>query len=120
MIGTREVTNTKTGAKCVYKYNLTCGSCSGTLQFRVDQGGDRCVLKYGPKFVVENDSVRRMLGVEVISAIPHTNMLTANAINMGVPFIFSYPKEPISDAVRDLMSKVRYNCIIGDSKIEKK
>lgn len=73
-----------------------------------------------PKFVVENDAVKKMLGIDVISLIPHTNTITGNAINMGVPFIYSYPREAISDAVRELMSKVRYNCIIGDTKIEKK
>lgn len=73
-----------------------------------------------PKFVVEDDAVRRMLGVDIISAIPHTNTITGNAINMGVPFIYSYPREAISDAIRELMSKVRYNCIVGGTKIEKK
>lgn len=73
-----------------------------------------------PKFVVEDNAVKRMLGIDVISLIPHTNTITGNAINMGVPFIYSYPREAISDAVRELMSKVRYNCIVGDSKIEKK
>lgn len=73
-----------------------------------------------PKFVVENEAVRKMLGIDVISYIPHTNTITGNAINIGVPFIYSYPREPISDAVRELMSKVRYNCIVGDSKLEKK
>ena len=73
-----------------------------------------------PKFVVEDNAVKRMLGVDIISSIPHTNTITGNAINMGVPFIYSYPREPISDAIRELMSKVRYNCIVGDSKIEKK
>ncbi len=53
LIGTREVASTKTGVKFIYKHNLSCGSCSGTLQFRIDQIGDRCVLKYEPKFVVE-------------------------------------------------------------------
>ena len=73
-----------------------------------------------PKFVVENDAVKKMLGIDVISAIPHTNTVTSNSINMGVPFIYSYPKEPISDAIRELMSKVRFNCIVGDYNIEKK
>ena len=73
-----------------------------------------------PKFVVENEAVRRMLGVDIISLIPHTNTITGNAINMGVPFIYSYPREPISDAVRELMSRVRYNCIVGGNKVEKK
>ena len=73
-----------------------------------------------PKFVVENEAIRRMLGVDIISLVPHTNTITGNAINMGVPFIYSYPREPISDAIRELMSKVRYNCLIGDTKIEKK
>lgn len=73
-----------------------------------------------PKFVVENDAVKKMLGIDVISAVPHTNTVTGNAINMGVPFIYSYPKEPISDAIRELMSKVRFNCIVGEYDIEKK
>lgn len=73
-----------------------------------------------PKFVVEDEAVRRMLGIDIISAIPHTNTITGNAINMGVPFIYSYPREAISDAIRELMSKVRYNCIVGGTKIEKK
>ena len=79
------------------------------------------VNKYdSPKFVVENAAVKKMLGADLISAIPHTNMVTVNSINMGVPFIYSYPKEPISDAVRELMSKIRFNCIVGDYSIEKK
>ena len=73
-----------------------------------------------PKFVVENEAVRKMLGVDIISLIPHTNTITGNAINMGVPFIYSYPRETISDSIRELMSKVRYNCIVGDTKLEKK
>ena len=73
-----------------------------------------------PKFVVEDEAVRKMLGVDIISLIPHTNTITGNAINMGVPFIYSYPREAISDAIRELMSKVRYNCIVGDTGIEKK
>lgn len=73
-----------------------------------------------PKFVVENEAVKKMLGIDVISAVPHTNTVTGNAINMGVPFIYSYPKEPISDAIRELMSKVRFNCIVGEYDIEKK
>ena len=73
-----------------------------------------------PKFVVENDAVKKMLGARLISTIPHTNTVTANAINLGVPFIYSYPKEPISDAIRELMSKIRFNCIVGDYSIEKK
>lgn len=73
-----------------------------------------------PKFVVEDVAVQKMLGVDIISSIPHTNTVTGNAINMGVPFIYSYPREPISDALRDLMSKVRYNCIVGESNLEKK
>lgn len=73
-----------------------------------------------PKFVVENDAVKRMLGVDIISLVPHTNTVTGNAINLGVPFIYSYPKESISDSIRELMTKVRYNCIVGDTKIEKK
>ena len=73
-----------------------------------------------PKFVVEDEAVKRMLGVEIISSVPHTNTVTGNAINMGVPFIYSYPREPISDAIRELMSKVRYNCIVGETNIEKK
>lgn len=73
-----------------------------------------------PKFVVEDTAVQKMLGVDIISSVPHTNTVTGNAINMGVPFIYSYPREPISDALRDLMSKVRYNCIVGESNLEKK
>ena len=73
-----------------------------------------------PKFVVEDKAVQKMLGVDIISSVPHTNTITGNAINMGVPFIYSYPREAISDALRDLMSKVRYNCIIGESNLEKK
>jgi pilus assembly protein CpaE len=79
------------------------------------------VNKYdSPKFVVENDAVKKMLGADLISAVPHTNTVTSNAINLGVPFIYSYPKEPISDAIRELMSKIRFNCIVGDYSIEKK
>lgn len=90
-------------------------------KLRVDEKIKLVLNKYdSPKFVVEDEAVKRMLGIDVISSIPHTNTVTGNAINMGVPFIYSYPREPISDAVRELMSKVRYNCIIGDTKIEKK
>lgn len=90
-------------------------------KLRVDEKIKLVLNKYdSPKFVVEDDAVKRMLGIDIISSVPHTNTITGNAINMGVPFIYSYPREPISDAIRDLMSKVRYNCIIGDSKIEKK
>ena len=79
------------------------------------------INKYdSPKFVVENNSVKRMLGIDVISAIPHTNTVVTNSINLGVPFIYSYPKEAISDALREIMSKVRFNCIVGDYNIEKK
>lgn len=79
------------------------------------------INKYdSPKFVVENEAVKKMLGADLISAIPHTNAITVNSINMGVPFIYSYPKEPISDAIRELMSKIRFNCIVGDYSIEKK
>ena len=72
-----------------------------------------------PKFIVSNDAVKKMLGVDVISVVPHTNTVTVNSINMGVPFIYSYPKEPISDSIRELMSKVRFNCIVGEYDIEK-
>ena len=73
-----------------------------------------------PKFIVKNDDVRKMLNVDVLTTIPHTNTVTVNSINMGVPFIYSYPKEPISDHIRELMSKVRYNCIVGGYDVEKK
>ena len=90
-------------------------------KLRVDDKIKLVLNKYdSPKFVVEDEAVRRMLGIEIISAVPHTNTVTGNAINMGVPFIYSYSREPISDAIRELMSKVRYNCIVGDTNIEKK
>jgi pilus assembly protein CpaE len=90
-------------------------------KLRVDNKIKLVLNKFdSPKFVVENEAVRRMLGVDIISLVPHTNTITGNAINMGVPFIYSYPREPISDAVRELMTKVRYNCIVGDTRIEKK
>ena len=73
-----------------------------------------------PKFIVENDEVRRMLGLEIVATIPHTNTVTVNSINMGVPFIYSYPREQISDCIRELMSKVRYNCLTGEYESEKK
>ena len=73
-----------------------------------------------PKFIVNNEDVRKMLNVDVLTTIPHTNTVTVNSINMGVPFIYSYPKEPISDNIRELMSKVRYNCIVGGYDVEKK
>lgn len=73
-----------------------------------------------PKFIVSNEDVRKMLNVDVLTTIPHTNTVTVNSINMGVPFIYSYPKEPISDTIRELMSKVRYNCIVGGYDVEKK
>ena len=91
------------------------------VKLRVDDKIKLVLNKYdSPKFVVEDEAVRRMLGIDIISAVPHTNTITGNAINMGVPFIYSYPREAISDAIRELMSKVRYNCIVGDTKIEKK
>ena len=90
-------------------------------KLRVDDRIKLVLNKFdSPKFVVENEAVRRMLGVDIISLIPHTNTITGNAINMGVPFIYSYPREAISDAVRELMSRVRYNCIVGGTKVEKK
>ena len=90
-------------------------------KLRVDEKIKLVLNKYdSPKFVVEDQAVKRMLGIDIISSIPHTNTITGNAINMGVPFIYSYPREAISDSIRDLMSKVRYNCIVGDTKIEKK
>ena len=73
-----------------------------------------------PKFIVSNEDVRKMLNVDVLTTIPHTNTVTVNSINMGVPFIYSYPKEPISDTIRELMSKVRYNCIVGGYDVENK
>lgn len=73
-----------------------------------------------PKFIVSNEDVKKMLNVDVLTTIPHTNTVTVNSINMGVPFIYSYPKEPISDNIRELMSKVRYNCIVGGYDVEKK
>jgi pilus assembly protein CpaE len=73
-----------------------------------------------PKFIVNNEDVKKMLNVDVLTTIPHTNTVTVNSINMGVPFIYSYPKEPISDNIRELMSKVRYNCIVGGYDVEKK
>ena len=90
-------------------------------KLRVDDKVKLVINKYdSPKFVVEDDAVRRMLGIKVISHIPHTNTITGNAINMGVPFIYSYPREAISDSIRELMSNVRYNCLVGDTNIEKK
>ena len=90
-------------------------------KLRVDDKVKLVINKYdSPKFVVEDDAVRRMLGIKVISHIPHTNTITGNASNMGVPFIYSYPREAISDSIRELMSNVRYNCLVGDTNIEKK
>lgn len=90
-------------------------------KLHVDDKVKLVINKYdSPKFVVEDDAVRRMLGIKVISHIPHTNTITGNAINMGVPFIYSYPREAISDSIRELMSNVRYNCLVGDTNIEKK
>lgn len=53
LLGTREVTTTKTGTNHTYKYEVTLGKCVGNLQFRISHIGDTCVLKYAPKFVVE-------------------------------------------------------------------
>ena len=90
-------------------------------KLRVDDKIKLVINKYdSPKFVVEDEAVKRMLGIDVISHVPHTNTITGNAINMGVPFIYSYPRETISDAIRELMSNVRYNCLVGDTNIEKK
>lgn len=90
-------------------------------KLHVDDKIKLVINKYdSPKFVVEDEAVKRMLGIEVISHVPHTNTITGNAINMGVPFIYSYPRETISDAIRELMSNVRYNCLVGDTNIEKK
>ena len=90
-------------------------------KLRVDDKIKLVINKYdSPKFVVEDEAVKRMLGIEVISHVPHTNTITGNAINMGVPFIYSYPRETISDSIRELMSNVRYNCLVGDTNIEKK
>lgn len=73
-----------------------------------------------PKFIVNNEDVRKMLALDIVAAVPHTNTVTVNSINMGVPFIYSYPKEPISDCIRELMSKIRYNCLNGGFDGEKK
>ena len=90
-------------------------------KLHVDDKIKLVINKYdSPKFVVEDEAVKRMLGIDVISHVPHTNTITGNAINMGVPFIYSYPRETISDAIRELMSNVRYNCLVGDTNIEKK
>ena len=90
-------------------------------KLHVDDKIKLVINKYdSPKFVVEDEAVKRMLGIDVISHVPHTNTITGNAINMGVPFIYSYPREAISDSIRELMSNVRYNCLIGDTNIEKK
>ena len=73
-----------------------------------------------PDYTVEDEIVKKMFDLEVISLIPYNYPVARNALSMGVPFIYSYPKEEISDAIRTLMSTVRYNCIVGDSKIEKR
>lgn len=73
-----------------------------------------------PKYAIDTEIVKRMLGVDIISLIPTNDEVAFNSINLGVPFIYSYPNEKISDEVRSLMSTVRYNCIVGEYKVEKK
>lgn len=66
LLCTREVTNTRTGINYTYKYNLICGNCIGTLQFRINQTADKCTLKYGPKFIIET----KLNGDDITCMIP--------------------------------------------------
>lgn len=50
----REVNSTKSGTSYTYKQELTCGGCKGNLQFRIIHNGEKCILKYSPKFVIES------------------------------------------------------------------
>lgn len=49
----REVSSTKFGTSYTYKHELICGNCKGNLQFRIIHNGEKCILKYSPKFVLE-------------------------------------------------------------------
>lgn len=49
----REVSSAKFGTSYTYKQELTCGGCKGNLQFRITHNGEKCILKYSPKFVIE-------------------------------------------------------------------
>ena len=53
LLCSREVTSVKKGTNYTYKYPVSCGDCKGTLQFRIFHNGERAVLRYAPKFVVE-------------------------------------------------------------------
>ncbi len=72
-----------------------------------------------PMYLVENEVVKKMFNLDIMSLVPYNDVVAVNALNMGVPFIYSYPREDVSDAIRTLMSTVRYNCIVGDYKVEK-
>ena len=53
LLCSREVNSSKKGTTYTYKYGVNCGTCKGYLQFRIFHNGERSVLRYAPKFVVE-------------------------------------------------------------------
>lgn len=67
LLCSREVSSTKKGTTYTYKYKVSCGSCKGYLQFRIFHNGERAVLRYAPKFVLEQtvsgDSVTCILNI---------------------------------------------------------
>ena len=53
LLCSREVTSVKKGTNYTYRYDVRCGNCKGYLQFRMFHDGEKCILRYAPKFVVE-------------------------------------------------------------------
>ena len=46
--------STKNGINHIYKYDLQCGNCIGSLQFKLVQIKENWILKSSPRFVVES------------------------------------------------------------------
>jgi len=73
-----------------------------------------------PRHDVDNNVVRKMFGLNNVALIPFDEIVVENSIKKGEPFIYSYPSEEVADSIRSLMSNVRYNCIVGEYKVEQK
>lgn len=63
LICNREVSSNKSTISYTYKYDLNLGKCKGSLQFRIIQNGNKCSLKYGPKFIIEKDETVYMINL---------------------------------------------------------
>lgn len=73
-----------------------------------------------PRHDVDNNVVRKMFDLKNVALIPFDEIVVENSIKKGEPFIYSYPSEEVADSIRSLMSNVRYNCIVGEYKVEQK